>query len=53
MSYYSFHIFSVLLKDPHIGIRNSLVNSVGVPYKKRNHEFINLSVASIYLESYG
>lgn len=53
MSYYSFHIFSILPKDPHIGIRNSLVNSAGVLYKKRIHEFINLSVASIYLESYG
>jgi len=29
------------------------VNSAGVPYKKRIHEFINLSVPSIYLESYG
>jgi len=29
------------------------VNSAGAPYKKRIHEFINLSVPSTYLESYG
>ena len=38
MSHYSFHTFSVLLKDLHIGIRNSLVNSAGVPYKKIIHQ---------------
>lgn len=53
MSHYSFHMFSILPKDSHIGIRNPPVNSAGVPYKKRIHEFINLSVPSIYLESYG
>lgn len=53
MSHYSFHMFSILPKDSHIDIRNPPVNSVGVPYKKRIHEFINLSVPSIYLESYG
>lgn len=53
MSHHSSHIFSVLPKDPHIGIRNPLVNSAGVSSKKRIHEFINLLVPSIYLKSYG
>ena len=53
MSHYSFHTFSILPKDLHIGIRNPLVNSAGVPYKKIIYEFINLLVPSIYLESYG
>lgn len=52
-SHCSFHIFSIFPKNPHIDIRNPLVNSAGVPCKKIIHEFINLLVPSIYLKSYG